>query len=91
MSSSGLHNKDLFEVLGVDEDATQDEVKRAFRALALQYHPDKVTESGDVKENEERFQEIQAAYDILRDEEKRKQYEREKKRRFFEPTICVLH
>jgi molecular chaperone DnaJ len=64
--------KSLYEVLGVDNGASADEIKKAYRKLARQYHPDK--NPGD-KEAEERFKEIQAAYDVLSDAEKRQQYD----------------
>ena len=53
--------------------ASQDEIKKAYRKLARQYHPDK--NPGD-KEAEERFKEVQHAYDVLSDDEKRKTYDR---------------
>jgi len=64
--------KDLYEVLGVKKDASADEVKKAYRKLARQHHPDK--NPGD-KAAEERFKEIQGAYDVLSDPAKRKQYD----------------
>ena len=64
--------KDLYAVLGVARTATQDEIKKAYRKLARRYHPDK--NPGD-KEAEEQFKEVQAAYDVLSDHEKRTQYD----------------
>jgi molecular chaperone DnaJ len=64
--------KDLYEILGVSKTASHDEIKQAYRKLARKYHPDK--NQGD-KEAEERFKEVQGAYDVLGDDEKRKQYD----------------
>ena len=64
--------KNAYESLGVAKNASQEEIKKAYRKLARQYHPDK--NPGD-KEAEERFKEIQGAYDVLSDAEKRKQYD----------------
>ena len=61
--------KDYYEILGVPKNASQDEVKRAYRKLAHQHHPDK--KSGD----EKKFKEINEAYQILGDAEKRRQYD----------------
>ena len=57
-----MANKDPYSVLGVSKSATQDEVKKAYRKLAMQYHPDK--NKGD-KKAEEKFKEINAANEIL--------------------------
>ncbi|WP_243031039.1 DnaJ C-terminal domain-containing protein [Thermus altitudinis] len=65
--------KDYYAILGVGREATQEEIKKAYRRLALQYHPDR--NPGD-KEAEERFKEINEAYAILSDPEKRAQYDR---------------
>jgi molecular chaperone DnaJ len=62
----------LYDALGVSKTASQDEIKKAYRKLVRQYHPDK--NPGD-NEAEERFKEVQAAYDVLSDPEKRKQYD----------------
>jgi molecular chaperone DnaJ len=63
----------LYDTLGVKKGASQDEIKKAYRKLARQYHPD--TNAGD-KAAEERFKEVQTAYDVLSDEKKRKEYDR---------------
>ena len=65
--------KTLYDSLGVAKNASQDEIKKAYRKLAREYHPDK--NAGD-KEAEEHFKEVQTAYDVLSDAEKRKQYDR---------------
>jgi molecular chaperone DnaJ len=64
--------KDLYEVLGVSKKASQEEIKKAHRKLVRQYHPDR---NPDDKQAEDKFKEIQAAYDVLGDEEKRKEYD----------------
>ncbi|WP_117238018.1 DnaJ C-terminal domain-containing protein [Thermus sediminis] len=65
--------KDYYAILGVSREATQEEIKRAYRKLALEYHPDR--HPGD-KAMEERFKEINEAYAVLSDPEKRAQYDR---------------
>ena len=67
-----MTKRDYYEVLGVGRDASTDEVKKAYRKLALKYHPDK--NPGD-KEAEDKFKEATEAYEILREDEKRSQYD----------------
>ncbi|MCS7280310.1 MAG: DnaJ domain-containing protein [Desulfobacterota bacterium] len=64
--------KDYYEILGVPRNATDEEIKKAYRRLALKYHPDR--NPGD-KEAEEKFKEINEAYAVLSDKEKRKHYD----------------
>jgi molecular chaperone DnaJ len=64
---------DYYERLGISRDATTDEVKKAYRKLALKYHPDRNEGS---KEAEDRFKEVTEAYEVLRDPEKRAAYDR---------------
>lgn len=65
--------KDLYEILGVKRDSTQDELRKAYLKLAHKYHPDK---TGGDKEAESRLKEINAAYDVLKNPEKRAQYDK---------------
>ncbi|MBE0648871.1 MAG: J domain-containing protein [Bacteroidales bacterium] len=65
--------KDYYKILGVSKTATQDEIKKSYRKLAVKYHPDK--NQGN-KESEERFKEIGEAYEVLKDPEKRKKYDK---------------
>ena len=69
MSSSP--KRDYYEILGVSKNATKEQIKDAYRKLALQYHPDRNKSSGA----EEKFKEISEAYAILSDDEKRKQFD----------------
>lgn len=64
--------KDYYKILGVSENATTEEIKQAYKKLAMKYHPDR--NPGD-KEAEEKFKEINEAYSVLSDPEKRKQYD----------------
>jgi len=77
-----LTGRDLYEILGVARDAETDDIKKAYRKLALQYHPDK---NPDDKQAEERFKEVTTAYEILSDEQKRAEYD-EQGRGGFERT-----
>lgn len=63
--------KSLYETLGVSENATQSEIKKAYRTLAKKFHPD----INKTKEAEEKFKDINGAYEILGDEEKKRQYD----------------
>jgi molecular chaperone DnaJ len=63
---------DLYETLGVPRDATQADIKRAFRRLAMQFHPDRNKEDGA----EHRFKQVNAAYEVLSDPDKRARYDR---------------
>src|SRR5436305_9297859 len=64
---------DYYKILGVGKNASEEEIKKAYRKLARQYHPDR--NPGD-KKAEERFKEISQAHDVLSDADKRKQYDR---------------
>src|ERR687895_2772047 len=64
--------KDYYNVLGVPKNATAAEIKKAYRKLAQEFHPDR---NAGNKAAEDRFKEISAAYDVVGDEEKRAQYD----------------
>jgi len=64
--------KDYYKVLGIDKKASQDEIKKAFRKLAVKYHPDK---NKDNKAAEEKFKQVNEANEVLSDPEKRKKYD----------------
>lgn len=67
-----MAKRDYYEVLGVDRNASQDEIKKAFRKLARKYHPDMNKEDPSA---EEKFKEINEAYEVLSDPEKRRRYD----------------
>ena len=64
---------DYYEVLGVTKTASGEEIKKAYRKLAMQYHPDR---NPDNKEAEAKFKDINEAYEVLKDEQKRAAYDR---------------
>src|SRR3990167_783893 len=66
--------RDYYEILGVQKSATLEEIKRAYRQLALKHHPDRVS-ADHKKEAEERFKEISEAYAVLSDPQKRSVYD----------------
>ena len=68
-----MPDKDLYDILGVDRSASEADIKKAYRRLAMKFHPDR--NPGDA-EAEQRFKEVQAAYDILMNAEKRAAYDR---------------
>jgi curved DNA-binding protein len=67
-----MEYKDYYKILGVDKKASEDEIKRAYRKLALKYHPD---HNPDDKQAEEKFKEINEAYQVLSDQAKRTRYD----------------
>jgi molecular chaperone DnaJ len=67
-----MEKRDYYEVLGVDRNADEATIKKAYRKLAMQYHPDK---NPDNKEAEEKFKEASEAYEVLSDKEKRQIYD----------------
>lgn len=67
-----MEYKDYYNILGVSKNATQDDIKKAYRKLAVKYHPDKNSGS---KAAEDKFKDIGEAYEVLKDPEKRKQYD----------------
>ncbi len=66
-----IYDKDLYKILGVEKDASQDQIKRSYRKLAFKYHPDRNKD----KDAEEKFKEINIAYEILSDPQKRRRYD----------------
>lgn len=66
-------SKDFYKTLGIEKGASADEIKKAYRKLAMKYHPD---QNKDNKEAEEKFKELNEAYDVLKDDQKRAAYDR---------------
>ena len=67
-----MEYKDYYKILGVERSATQDEIKKAYRKLAVKYHPDK---NPDDKVAEEKVQEISEAYQVIGNADSRKKYD----------------
>ena len=67
-----MEKKDYYEVLGISKDASEQEIKKAYRKMAMKYHPDK--NQGN-KESEEQFKEVNEAYEVLSDPQKRRTYD----------------
>lgn len=68
-----MAKRDYYEVLGVAKGASQDEIKKSYRRLAMKYHPDRNTDDADA---EEKFKEAKEAYEVLKDDNKRAAYDR---------------
>src|SRR3970282_261107 len=68
-----MEKRDYYDVLGVDKGSDEASIKKAYRRLAMKYHPDR--NQGDA-EAEERFKQVQAAYEVLSDADKRRAYDR---------------
>ncbi|MEH6668838.1 MAG: DnaJ domain-containing protein, partial [Psychrobacter sp.] len=68
-----MSKRDFYEILGVSKTADSKEIKRAYRKLAMKYHPDR---NSDDPDSEDKFKEASMAYEVLSDEEKRSAYDR---------------
>ena len=69
-----MAKRDYYDVLGVSKSASADEIKKAYRRLAMKYHPDR--NKGEDPESESKFKEAKEAYEVLRDGDKRAAYDR---------------
>ena len=80
-----------YKVLGVDESASSKEIKRAYKKLALRYHPDKMTGKSEEEraEAEKIFKEAMEAYEILVDEDTRERYDKERDKRKYGKKITI--
>ena len=67
-----MPKKDYYDILGINKKATPEEIKKAYRTLAMKYHPDR--NQGD-KNSEAKFKEVNEAYDVLSDPKKKKMYD----------------
>jgi molecular chaperone DnaJ len=70
-----MEKRDYYEVLGVKKNDSEAEIKRQYKKLAKMFHPDKQTDEKKAKENEEKFKEINEAYEVLSNKEKRRNYD----------------
>ena len=67
-----MTKRDFYEILGLSKDATENDIKKAYRKLAMEYHPDR---NAGNKGAEEKFKEASEAYEVLKDSQKRRQYD----------------
>ncbi|MFR3299278.1 MAG: DnaJ domain-containing protein, partial [Fusobacterium sp.] len=73
-----MSKKDYYDLLGVEKTASENDIKKAYRKLAMKYHPDKFSNASEKekKEAEEKFKEVNEAYQVLSDPDKRAKYDR---------------